>query len=157
MVKRRIRRALLDFAERIGAVRSDGQADWYRVCEYLAEISKPELLEDDTMTSGAGRPKNDDDFLAMEVHRVMWAFNIGVEKACKHIEAGTPVPLLTAPWTLKDGKATMLEGRWATGSRSEEIKASPWQGINAGTLAQRYWRWRKAEKERQKNFTTEIP
>ena len=153
MAKRRIRRALLDFAERIGAVRSDGQADWYRVCEYLAEISKPELLEDDTMTRGPGRPKNEDDLLAMEVHRVMWAFDVGVQKACEHISAGSDVPLQSAPWTIsKDGTPERVapEKRWATAG-------SPWQDINAGTLAQRYWRWRKAEEDRQKNLATEIP
>jgi hypothetical protein len=153
-VAKRIRLRMLEFAKRIGAVRGDGQADWYYVAETLAAMLMPELLEEDeVMTRGAGRPRNEDDFLAMEVHRVMWVFDVGVEKACDHISAGTPAPLLTAPWTLaQDGTPERVspEKRWAAGG-------SPWQGIKAGTLAQRYWRWRKAEKERQEKSTIEIP
>ena len=129
-----------------------GRPDWYRVAEYLAALAIPELLqEDEAMTRGAGRPKNTgEDFLAMEVHRVMTAFNVGVAEACRRISRGDRVPLLTAPWKVsKDGTAARMKGRFMT-------KGSPWKGINPTTLESRYWRWRKAEKEQEQKLTVEI-
>lgn len=138
---KRVKPEMLAFAKRVGAWRG-GRPDWYTVAERLAEISKPELLTESVMaTRGPGRPKNDDeDFLATEVHRVMWAFNIGVREACRRIDRGDKVPLPTRP-----GKPA----RWTAGS--------PWKGTNHGTLESRYWRWRRAESERQKKLTVEIP
>jgi hypothetical protein len=140
---------MLDYASRIGAVRKDGRPDWYRLCEVLAAISKPELLKEDRMTRGAGRPKkNDNELLATEVHRTMWALDLDVEQACAHISKGGDVPLLTTPWQLsKDGVPERVnpEKRWAT-------RGSRWKGVKAATLVRRYYLWRAAYAEYQKKF-----
>jgi hypothetical protein len=152
-VARRLRKRLLAFAREIGAVRNDGQADWYRVCEVLAAISMPELLEEDDMTRGPGRPKNDNELLATEVHRVMWGLDLDVEQACAHISKGGDAPLLTAPWQLsKDGVPERVnpEKRWVT-------RGSRWKGVKAATLVRRYYLWREDYAEHQKNFTADIP
>jgi len=92
------------------------------------------------MTRGAGRPKSDDDdFLATEVHRVMWHFDVGVKEACRRIERGDKVPLPTRP-----------------GNPVKSTVGSPWRGIKATTLATRYWRWRRAEKERAEKVAVKI-
>jgi hypothetical protein len=143
VAKRRIRASLLKFAERIGATRG-GRPDWYRVAETLAEMFVPELVaEDKTMTRGPGRPKNDDDFLAMEVHRVMLVFDIGVEEACRRISRGDKVPGVRL---------------WSPGKPAQDASTvgSPWKGTKPGTLEQRYWRWKKAEQWRQKKLAIEI-
>jgi hypothetical protein len=140
-VAKRIKMAMVDFAKRVGAMRN-GRPDWYRVAEHLAAISKPELVaKDGATTRGPGRSKNDDDFLAMEVHRVMWAFGVGVRTACRRISRGDKVPIRKV-----HGGPT---GRWMT-------LGSPWKRTNPGTLEQRYFRWLKDEKKRQKKLTTEI-
>jgi hypothetical protein len=139
-VAKRIKMALVDFAKRLGAMRN-GRPDWYLVAEHLAAISNPELLaEDGATTRGPGRPKNGDDFLAMEVHRLMWSFNIGVREACRRISRGDKVPIRKVHGTSTD--------RWTRGS--------PWKGTNPGTLEQRYFRWLKDEKKRQEKLTIEI-
>jgi hypothetical protein len=101
-----------------------------------------------------GRPLKDDDFLAMEVHRVMQAYKCGVRAACKRIARGKKqdrVPLLGGPWRLNRKKEP---------TRQKATKAytigSPWQGTNAGTLEQRYFRWLRREEERQKAHTLKI-
>jgi hypothetical protein len=140
-VAKRIKMAMVDFAKRVGAMRN-GRPDWYGVAERLAEISKPELVaKDGATTRGPGRPKNDDDFLAMEVHRVMWAFDVGVREACRRISLGRKVPIRKV-----HGRPP---GRWAT-------HGSPWKDKHAGTLEQRYFRWLKGEKKRQQKLTIEI-
>ena len=135
---KRIRQAMVDFAKHIGAMRG-GRPDWYRVAEALAAIAKPELMKGEAKDTHLGRPKNDDDFLAVEVQRVMWTFDVGVREACRRIARGYKVPLPTLP-----GKPP----RWTVGS--------PWKGTKPGTLEQRYFRWWKLEQERQKKLTTEI-
>jgi hypothetical protein len=152
-VAKRIKLAMLDFAKRTGAWRG-GRPDWYLALERLAEISKPELLaKDGAMTRGPGRPKDDTDFLAMEVHRVMWAFDVGVAEACRRIGRGDKVPLPTSTWKISPGdeaaSATRLAGRART-------VGSPWKGINAKTLASRYWRWRRAENKREQKLAVKI-
>jgi hypothetical protein len=154
-VAKHIKLAMLDFAKRTGAWRG-GRPDWYLVAERLAEISKPELLSGDRVaTRGPGRPKSDDDFLAMEVHRVMWAFNVGVAQACRRISRGDKVPLATRPWQVSaptDGGEPSIarqKGRYVT-------KGSAWKGIPATTLASRYWRWRHAEQKRQQKLAVKI-
>jgi hypothetical protein len=138
-VAKRIKLAMLDFARRTGAMRG-GRPDWYLVAERLAEISKPELLaKDGATTRGAGRPKNDNDFLATEVNRVMWIFGVGAGEACRRIARGDKVPLPT-----REGKPQ----RWT--------KGSPWAGINHKTLERRYWRWRRDEEERQEKVAVKI-
>jgi hypothetical protein len=139
-----------DFAKRIGAMRGD-RPDWYRVAEALAAISTPELLGDGPMSRGAGRPKTNDDFLAMEVHRTMWAFDVGVDEACRRISRGDKVPLPKGPWRVSapgDGPptATRLPGKSAT-------KGSPWAGMKWSTLVRRYKRWKAEEKQRQQKET----
>jgi len=139
-VAKRIKMALVDFAKRVKAMRN-GRPDWYLVAEHLAAISHPELLaEDGATTHGPGRPKNDDDFLAMEVHRLVWSFDVGVREACRRISRGDKVPIRKV-----HGAPT---GRWTHGS--------PWKGTNPGTLEQRYFRWLKDEKKRQEKLTIEI-
>lgn len=148
MPRRRLRLRLVNFAKGIGAVRSDGEPDWYRVTEVLAEIVEPKLLEEDgAMTQGPGAPKkNDDELLAVEVHRVMLALGLNVEGACAHIAAGGDVPLQSAPWMLspKSGvpeQVASLPGkRWGT-------RSSQWKGIKAATLTRRYYSWREAYTE----------
>jgi hypothetical protein len=142
---------MVDFAKRIGAVRG-GRPDWYRVAVALAKISKPELLAGGRVTTrGPGRPKSDNDFLAMEVHRVMLACDVGVLEACRRISRGDRVPLATPPWQVSaptDGgepSIARLKGKWKT-------KGSAWKGIPATTLTTRYWRWRRAENERQQEL-----
>jgi hypothetical protein len=119
-----------------------GRPDWYRVAEHLAAISQPELLaEDGATTRGPGRPKNEDDFMAMEVHRVMWSFGVGVREACRRIARGDKVPIRKV-----HGAPT---GRWVT-------LGSPWKGKHPRTLEQRYFRWLKGEKKRQQKLAIEI-
>ena len=91
-----------------------------------------------------GRPLNDDDFLALEVHRVMQAYKCGVRAACVRIARGKERDKVPLP---PDG----TKKRWTLGSR--------WQGLNAGTLEQRYFRWLRREEERQKmqTLTIEFP
>ena len=51
------------------------------------------------MAKARGRPQNDDDFFAMEVHRVMRAYDCGVRAACVRIARGKKqdkVPLPSA-------------------------------------------------------------
>ncbi|MFZ1948705.1 MAG: hypothetical protein WAU74_01385 [Pseudolabrys sp.] len=98
-----------------------------------------------------GRRQNDDDFLAMEVHRVMRAYKCGVRVACQRIARGGRVPLLTPRWSVsKDGKPVRGKpGKWFT-------VGGPWEGRNAGTLEQRYFRWLRREEERQRALTLEI-
>jgi hypothetical protein len=147
-VAKRINPALLNYARRIGAMRN-GRPDWYLFAEDLAKISRPDLLEEDgAVTRGAGRPKGDADFLAMEVHRVMWAFSVGVAGACRRISRGDKAPLLTRTWRIsppgdEPPSATRDDrpGRLYT-------KGSRWQGINPKTLESRYWRWRRDEQKR---------
>jgi hypothetical protein len=140
-VAKRIKPAMIDFAKRVGAMKN-GRPDWYLVAEHLAKISKPELLgENGTTTRRPGRPKNDDDFLAMEVHRVMWAFDVGVREACRRIALGWKVPIRKVHG--------LPPGRWAT-------RGSAWKGKHPATLEQRYFRWLKGEKERQQKLTIEI-
>jgi hypothetical protein len=94
-------------------------------------------------TRGRGRPQNDDDFFAMEVHRVMRAYGCGVRAACVRIARGKErdkVPLLPSPGRVR---------RYTVGS--------PWKGQNATTLETRYFRWLRREEERQKKLTVKIP
>ena len=91
------------------------------------------------------------DFLAMEVNRVIWAFGVGVDEACRRISRGDAVPLLSGPWIVSkpgDGppKITRAEGQYST-------KGGKWKGINDKTLARRYKKWLAEEKERQQNKT----
>ncbi len=87
-----------------------------------------------------GRPLNDDDFLAMEIIRVMRTFRCGVRAACKRIAEGKkPEPLPPRK------------------GMKRFIKGSPWQGTNPGTLEQRYFRWLRREEERQKTLMQEFP
>jgi hypothetical protein len=148
VAKRRIRLALLDFAMRNGLVRGE-HPDWYRVAELFAEMAMPELLENSAMTRGPGRPKNEDDFLAVEIHRVMSVFDTGVKEACRRIARGDKVPLRTGV-VQKSGKR-----------KPAMTAGSPWQStevqpIKAGTLERRYWRWLRAEKQRQKKSAVKI-
>jgi hypothetical protein len=85
-----------------------------------------------------GRPQKEDDFFAMEVHRVMQAYNCGVRAACHRIARGGRVPLPP-----REGRKRYTVG-------------SPWKDSNAGTLEQRYFRWLRREEERQKKLTIEI-
>lgn len=88
-----------------------------------------------------GRPLNDDDFFAMEVHRVMQAYGCGVRAACQRIARGGrqyKVPLSPR------GKVR----RYTVGS--------PWKDTNAGTLEQRYFRWLRREEKRQAALTLKI-
>ena len=154
VAKRVIKPAMVDYAKTIGAMRS-GKPDWYLVVENFAQRLYPELLDDDdgrAKRRGPGRPAlTDDDFLAAEVHRVRDAFNVSVLKACRSIERGDAVPLLR-PRVERDGTRRKTGLSYTVGS--------PWQGIKHTTLEQRYCRWLKREKARQKNFeslTTEIP
>lgn len=104
-----------------------------------------------------GRPLKDDDFLAMEVHRVMQAYKCGVRAACKRIARGKKqdrVPLLGEPWRLNRKKEpTNAPRRKGT---KPYTTGSPWQETNAGTLEQRYFRWLRREEERQKAHTLKI-
>jgi hypothetical protein len=91
-----------------------------------------------------GRPPNDDDFFAMEVHRVMRAYECGVRAACQKIARGKErdkVPL--SP----DG----TKKRWTLGS--------PWKDTNAETLEWRYFAWKRREEARQaaQSLTIEFP
>ena len=86
-----------------------------------------------------GRRRNDDDFFAMEVHRMMQAYDCGVRAACRKIANGAAAQQLLPRKGLK---------RW--------IRGSEWRGQNAGTLEQRYFRWLRREEERQKKLTIEI-
>ena len=79
---------------------------------------------------GGGRPRNDDDFLAMEVHEFKRAYGFGVRKACKWIAKGLEAEL-----------------RPRKGMR-RKVRGSRWKGKNAGTLEQRYFRWLRREEER---------
>jgi hypothetical protein len=143
VAKRRIRAALLQFAENIRAIRR-GRPDWYVVAEKLAEIGRPELLGDNIMTRGPGRPaKTDNAFLAVEVHRVMWTHGVDVAEACRRIsrgsdKAGDKLPVRV--WSLSEGAPTSIPGY---------THGSPWRGIKWQTLERRYWKWRKAEEARR--------
>jgi hypothetical protein len=86
-----------------------------------------------------GRRQKQDDFFAMEVHRVMRAYGCGVRAACQRIAQGKKVPLLSR----SDGKKRYTVG-------------SPWQGTNAGTLEQRYFRWLRREEKRQQTLALKI-
>lgn len=88
-----------------------------------------------------GRPINDDDFFAMEVHRMMQAYGCGVRAACQRIARGgrrDKVPLPS-----RDGIQRYTVG-------------GPWKGLNAGTLEQRYFRWLRREEKRQAALTLRI-
>jgi hypothetical protein len=86
-----------------------------------------------------GRRQKDDDFLAMEVHRVMRAYDCGVRAACQRIAQGKKVPLPPR----SDGKKRYTIG-------------SPWRGTNAGTLEQRYFRWLRREEKQQQALALRI-
>jgi hypothetical protein len=144
---------MLDFARRIGAVRGD-RLDWRRIAEHLAASSRPELLKG-PMTRGAGRPKNDDDWLAMEVHRVRGAHGVSVEEACQRISRAKPPGAGRRLRPDQERNAVPLRTR--RGGKEQWTIGSRWMGINAGTLEQRYWRWRRAEKARQEKLAIEIP
>jgi hypothetical protein len=88
-----------------------------------------------------GRPLNDDDFFAMEVHRVMRAYKCGVRAACQRIARGKRRDKV--PLTPRNGVQRYTVG-------------GPWKDLNAGTLEQRYFRWLRREEERQKKLTIEI-
>jgi hypothetical protein len=148
---------MLNFARRSGAMRG-GRPDWYLVAERLASISNPELVaEDAAVTRGPGRPSkssdflaDEDDFLATEVNRVMWAFNIGVKEAAKRISRGDKVPLSAHA----EQRARLSSGRK---SGALFTVGSQWKGLTAGQIEGRYNRWLKREKDRQKKLATEIP
>lgn len=99
-----------------------------------------------------GRPRKDDDFFAMEVHRVMREYNCGVRAACKRIAEGgkrsqaSVYVTLVPPPPLKE-PPRRIKG-WTVGSR--------WKRTNAGTLEQRYFRWLRREEARQKMQTLKI-
>jgi hypothetical protein len=122
-----------------------------------------------------GRPIKGDDFLALEIHRVMRAFKCGVRAACRRISRGDDVPLLSAPWTMsKQGTPRRLKPRRPKSQKITSKRQKPpprpksqkssrwmtrsgeWKGENAGTLEQRYFRWLRREEERQKKLTIEI-
>jgi hypothetical protein len=85
-----------------------------------------------------GRPIKDDDFFAMEVHRVMAASHCGVREACRRIANGWKIPLPP-----RKGIKRFTKG-------------SPWQNSNAGTLEQRYFRWLRREEKRQQALALKI-
>jgi hypothetical protein len=91
------------------------------------------------MAKPRGRPRNDDDFLALEIQRVMRAFGCGWRGACRIIENGVAkVPLPSRP-----GIQRFTRG-------------SPWKGQRFRTLEKRYERWLRREEERQKKLTAKI-
>jgi hypothetical protein len=96
------------------------------------------------------RPRNQDDFFAMEVHRVMSAYGCGVRAACIRIARGMDRDKVPLPSGQKPGR--YRDGRVAT-----HTLGSPWKGQNAKTLETRYFRWLKREDERQKTLTVKIP
>jgi hypothetical protein len=134
------------FAKNVGAMRGD-HIDWYAVAEILARIAVPELMEDEKMQPGPGAPKkvglkNDDDFLAMEIHRVMLASNCAVAVACERISRGDKVLISTPLWGIdSSGKPAKL-------ARVQTV-GSPWKEIPPKTLERRYFAWLKKQKVRQ--------
>jgi hypothetical protein len=95
-------------------------------------------------TRGRGRPQNQDDFFAMEVHRVMRAYGCGVRAACVRIARGKRRDKVPLPSAGRKGRPTHTVG-------------SPWEDQKARTLETRYERWLKREKERQEKLTVKIP
>ncbi len=135
---KRITAAMLEFAKQLGATKN-GRPDWYIVAEQLAAIAVPELLYDNGLKKcGSGRRPKNYDFLAMEVHRVMWINNCGVRAACRKIAKGDKVPL-----PARNGVKRYIIG-------------GPWKGENPGTLETQYWRWFEREEKRQKKLTVKI-
>ena len=78
-----------------------------------------------------GRKQTADDFLAMEIHRVMRLHHCGARAACRRIAAGEAEELPP-----RNGKRHFTVG-------------SLWRGISAGTLEQRYFRWLRREEAKQ--------
>ena len=95
------------------------------------------------MAKARGRPQNDADFFAMEVHRVMRAYDCGVRAACVRIARGKKQDKVPLPSAGRKGRPTHTVG-------------SPWKDQKARTLETRYERWLKREKERQKKLTVKI-
>jgi hypothetical protein len=92
---KRIKPRMVEYARSLGATTKRGP-DWYLVAEHLAEIANPELLKNEPAegTPRPGRRQNQDDFFAMEVHRVMSVYDCGVRAACEKIARGKrEVPL----------------------------------------------------------------
>ena len=75
----------------------------------------------------------------MEVHRVMSAFGVGADEACRRVSRGDKVPV-TWRWLDRDGTIK---------AKRAHTVGSPWKNIKPGTLARRYWRWRKTEENVQ--------
>jgi hypothetical protein len=95
-----------------------------------------------------GRPLNDDDFFAMEMHRVMRVFGCGWRAACRRISRGDKVPdkePVVKQWSLDP--ATKLPR-----CRPVKTEGSQWQGQKVRTLETRYQRWLAREKDRQKTY-----
>ena len=88
-----------------------------------------------------GRPLNDDDFFAMEVHRVMQAYKCGVRAACVRIARG------------KERDKVLLS---SNGTVKRYTLGSPWKDTNAETLEWRYFAWKRREEARQKAQTLKI-
>jgi hypothetical protein len=96
------------------------------------------------------RPRNQDDFFAMEVHRLMSAYRCGVRKACVRIARGMDKDKVPLP-------AGQKPGRYRDGRVATHTVGSRWKDQKARTLETRYERWLKREKERQKKLTVKIP
>jgi hypothetical protein len=90
-----------------------------------------------------GRPLKDDDFFAMEVHRVMQAYGCGVRAACQRIARGGRQDKVPVSF-------------WPRDRRQHYTVGGPWKGLNAGTLEQRYFRWLRREEKRQAELTLKI-
>jgi hypothetical protein len=137
---KRIKPRMVEYARSLGATTKRGP-DWYLVAEHLAEIANPELLKNEPAegTPRPGRRQNQDDFFAMEVHRVMSVYDCGVRAACEKIARGkreVPLP--------------------ARGGVRRYTVGSPWKGQKVRALETRYWRWLKREKKRQQEFRVTI-
>jgi hypothetical protein len=121
---KRIRPAMLRYAEILGAMKN-GRPDWYHVAEELARIAVPELLQEDSPAGdGPGRPRANFDWLAMEVHRVMAAYDCGVRTACKKIALGRKADKLALPRTATRGAGWYTVGSPWKGKIGERWKAA---------------------------------
>jgi hypothetical protein len=142
---KQIKPGMLRFAKDIGAIKN-GKPDWYLVAELLARIAVPELLEETPAAPLPGRPKlADNDFLAMEIRRVMATSACGEREACRRIARGDLVRSPVSLWRGPGDRVTVY------------TKGSPWKGQNPLTLEGRYARWKRAEKAREARMRITIP
>jgi hypothetical protein len=143
MKKKSIKLRMVEFAREIGALRSDGNPDWYMVAEDLAATYRPELISGPRSGKPVGKPPRDWFGLCLDIDAVRrrWP-GCSVDEACQKLADGEHPHRV--PVTALDGSQVTMRvvlGRW---------KGQDWAGLKS-----RYYQFLRNARENHQRTLSE--